>query len=97
MCGFLFACGARTLNQRSLVFQFMKLGVVGVIAFAVDYGLLAFCTETIGLNYLVSATTGFIVSVTFNYIASMRYVFTHKEDMGRGREFLIFFALSTVG
>lgn len=75
----------------------MKFGVVGVIAFAIDYGLLAFCTEALGINYLISATISFVVSVTFNYFASMRYVFTHKDDLSRRREFVIFFALSVVG
>ena len=36
-------------------------------------------------------------SVIFNYIASMRYVFTHKEDMSRRREFIIFVVLSVIG
>ena len=75
----------------------MKFGVVGVIAFVIDYGLLAFCTEVLGINYLVSATIGFTVSVIFNYVASMRFVFTHKEDMSRRREFIIFVVLSVIG
>lgn len=75
----------------------MKFGVVGIIAFFIDYGLLAFCTEILGINYLISATIGFTVSVIFNYLASMRYVFTHKEDMSRHREFVIFVVLSIIG
>ena len=75
----------------------MKFGVVGVIAFFIDYGLLAFCTEILGINYLISATIGFTVSVIFNYLASMRYVFTHKEGMSRRREFVIFVILSIIG
>ena len=75
----------------------MKFGVVGIIAFFIDYGLLAFCTEILHINYLVSATIGFTVSVVFNYVASMRYVFKHKEDMSRRREFVIFVVLSVIG
>ena len=83
--------------MKKLIAQFMKFGVVGVIAFFIDYGLLAFCTEVLNINYLVSATIGFTVSVVFNYLASMRYVFTHKEDMSRTREFVIFVVLSIAG
>ena len=75
----------------------MKFGVVGLIAFFIDYGLLAFCTEVLGINYLVSATIGFTVSVVFNYFASMRYVFTHKQGMSRRKEFIIFVILSIIG
>lgn len=80
-----------------LIAQFMKFGVVGVIAFFIDYGLLALLTEVFGVNYLVSATISFTVSVVFNYLASMRYVFTHKEGMSRRREFAIFVVLSVIG
>ena len=80
-----------------LIAQFMKFGVVGVIAFVIDYGLLALLTEAFGVNYLVSATISFTVSVVFNYLASMSYVFTHKEGMSRRREFVIFVVLSVIG
>lgn len=77
--------------------QFMKFGVVGVIAFVIDYGLMVFLTEVFGVNYLVSATISFTVSTVFNYFASMRYVFRHKEGMSRRREFIIFVVLSVIG
>ena len=47
--------------------QFMKFGVVGVIAFVIDYGLMVFLTEVFGVNYLVSATISFTVSTVFNF------------------------------
>lgn len=83
--------------MKKLFAQLMKFGVVGFIAFLIDYGLLAFCTEILHINYLVSATIGFTVSVVFNYLASMRYVFTHKDGMSRRREFIIFVVLSVIG
>ena len=52
--------------MKKLFAQLMKFGVVGFIAFLIDYGLLAFCTEILHINYLVSATIGFTVSVVFN-------------------------------
>ena len=52
-----------------LVQQFMKFGVVGVIAFVIDYGLMVALTELAGVNYLISATISFTVSVVFNYLA----------------------------
>lgn len=82
---------------KQLIAQFAKFGVVGVIAFVIDYGLLILLTEAFGVNYLISATISFTVSVVFNYLASMRYVFTHKEGLSRQREFVIFVILSVVG
>ena len=54
-------------------------------------------TELFNVNYLISATISFTVSVIFNYVASMRYVFTHKEGLSRRREFIIFVVLSVIG
>ncbi|MEG2864143.1 MAG: GtrA family protein, partial [Eggerthellaceae bacterium] len=65
--------------MKKLIAQLMKFGVVGVIAFVIDYGLLVFLTEVFNIDYLLSATISFIVSVVFNYVASMRYVFSHRE------------------
>lgn len=83
--------------MNRLIAQIMKFGVVGVIAFAIDYGLLVFLTEAFGIEYLISATISFTVSVVFNYAASMRYVFAHREGLSRRREFAIFVVLSVIG
>ena len=96
-CKLRYNASGRKGTVQKLIAQFMKFGVVGFIAFLIDYGLLAFCTEILHINYLVSATIGFTVSVVFNYLASMRYVFRHKEDMSRRREFVIFVILSVIG
>ena len=83
--------------MKKLLAQIMKFGIVGVIAFVIDYGLMIVLTELFGVNYLLSTTISFIVSVIFNYLASMRFVFAHKEGLSRRREFIIFVALSVVG
>ena len=63
----------------------------------IDYGLLIILTSLFGVFYMVSATISYIVSVVFNYAMSMRFVFSHRKDMSRMREFVIFVILSTIG
>lgn len=82
---------------KKLLAQFMKFGIVGVVAFFIDYGLMIFLTEVFGVPYLISTTVSFVVSVVFNYFASMRFVFKRKDDMSRRREFIIFVVLSVIG
>ncbi|MDR2715783.1 MAG: GtrA family protein [Coriobacteriaceae bacterium] len=83
--------------MKKLLAQIMKFSVVGVIAFLIDYGLMILLTEVFHVDYLVSATVSFTVAVVFNYLASMRYVFKHKEGLSRRREFIIFVVLSVIG
>lgn len=83
--------------MKKLIAQFMKFGVVGVIAFIIDFGVMVFLTEVFTVPYLISTTIAFTVSVIFNYVASMRYVFVRKDDMSRRREFIIFVLLSVIG
>lgn len=82
---------------RGLAEQFLKFGVVGTIAFAIDFGIMVLLTEAFGIEPVVAATVSFCVSVIFNYAASMRYVFARRDDMGRARELTTFVALSVVG
>lgn len=83
--------------MRKLIEQIIKFGVVGVIAFVIDFGVMVFLTEVFGIDPVISATVSFIISVIFNYAASMRYVFSHREGMSRTREFVIFVVLSAIG
>ncbi len=75
----------------------MRFGVVGLFAFIIDYGLMVFLTEVFSVNYLISATLSFTASVVFNYYASMRYVFSRRQEISRRREFIVFVSLSIAG
>lgn len=45
----------------------------------------------------VAGVFGFCISLIFNYIMSMKFVFERKEDMDRKKEFAIFAILSIFG
>lgn len=83
--------------MKRLLAQIMKFGIVGVIAFLIDYGVMVLLTEAFYVWYFLSAMISFIVSVLFNYFASMKYVFISKEGMSKQKEFIIFIVLSLIG
>ncbi len=83
--------------MRGLLAQLAKFGVVGVLATLIDFVVLIALTELGGWDPVLSAAVSFVVSVVFNYVASMRFVFTRREDLGRAEELVIFVALSVVG
>lgn len=82
---------------RELIVQFAKFGVVGVIAFCIDYGLFLLMTYGFGVNYLVASAISFTISTIFNFMASMRYVFAGKKGQTRTQQFVIFFVFSVIG
>lgn len=85
------------MRMKKLIEQILKFGVVGIIATGIDFGVLYVLSQPLGMDPVISAGISFCVSLVFNYVASMRYVFTHREDMSRSREFVIFLVLSLIG
>lgn len=83
--------------MKHLLEQVMKFGIIGFLAFFIDYGLMILLTEAFGIYYLISSTISFVVSLIFNYICSMKYVFSGKEGMNKRTEFCIFVILSVIG
>lgn len=83
--------------MKTLLAQLAKFGIVGVIATLIDFGVMNLLHYGAHLDILVANTAGFVISLIFNYLASMKFVFEHKEDMSRRREFAIFVVLSVIG
>lgn len=83
--------------MKTLLTQFIRFGIVGAIAFVIDFGFLVLLTELLYFNPVVAATASFIASVIFNYFASMHFVFERRDDISKSKEFIIFIILSVVG
>ena len=83
--------------MKKIINQLFKFGIVGGIAFVIEYGLLYLLTEKIGIYYLVSSLISFSVSVIFNYIASVLWVFDVDKEKSKVRNFIYFIGLSIVG
>ena len=83
-------------KNHSLKLQLVKFAVVGVIAAAVDVGVLVILKEIMGLGVLISSALSFSISVCVNYILSMAWVFDGKNQ-NKFKEFIIFVVLSIGG
>lgn len=83
-------------KNEKLIRQILRFGVVGGGAFLIDYAVLYILTEFVGIYYLVSSVISFIISLIFNYILSIYWVFdvNRKQTM---KEILIFTILSVIG
>lgn len=80
-----------------IIEQLLKFGVVGGIAFIIDYLVLFTCTEFLGIYYLVSSLISFLISTIFNYIASIRWVFDVNQEKSKQKNFVLFLVFSVIG
>ncbi len=82
---------------KALFFQLVKFGIVGVISTLLDYGLMILFKELLGIYYVAASTLSYLISLVFNYFASMKYVFHGKEGRDKKKEFLLFTVLCLLG
>lgn len=86
------------MNKKSkLLNQIFKFLIVGGTAFVIDYGVLIICKEVFHLSTIVSSALGFIISVIYNYIASVKWVFDVDEEKSKKRNFILFILFSVIG
>ena len=88
----------RMLEHVTRLFPFLSKGIVAsFIAYSVDFALLAFLTEVAGIHYQFSACISFYVGTNVTYILSVAWIFPHRSVKNKIIEYLIFFAVGTVG
>ena len=80
--------------MNKLIKQLFRFGVVGGIAFLIDFSLFAILTH-LGMHYLIAQIISFSISLIFNYIASIKWVFDAKKQTPK--EMIIFVLLSVIG
>ncbi|WP_067172741.1 GtrA family protein [Microtetraspora niveoalba] len=81
----------------AILHELIKFGLVGALAFVIDFGgtnLLRFGVE---LGPLTSKTIATVVAATFAYFGNRYWTFRHREQSGLAREYLTFFVLNAVG
>ena len=84
-------------KNKKLFLQIFKFTVVGGIAFIIDYLSLIICKEVFKFNLLISAAIAFVISVVFNYILSIKWVFDVDESKSKKNNFIIFIIFCIMG
>ncbi len=86
----------KKIINKELIIQIFKFGIVGFIAFIIDYGLMCLLKEVFLIHYLIASIISFTVSVIFNYIMSTKWVFSLNKKQTT-KDFIIFIILSVIG
>lgn len=83
-------------DNRRLLAEMIRYGMVSGLAFGVDYGSLALFKEVGGLHYLWAATFAFMLGIATNYLCSRLYVFNSTPHTRR-TELTLFLAVGMTG
>lgn len=84
-------------KTRKLLIQIFKFTIVGGIATVIDFVFLYIFREFCHFPVLVSNTLSFCISVIYNYIASVKWVFDVNKDKNAKKQFIIFIIFSVLG
>lgn len=86
-------------KKGKLIKQILKFGVVGGLSFVIDFVVYTIVLKIVPgqYSYILAGICGFTISLIFNYLASMAFVFQRKDNADKRKEFLIFLVLSLIG
>ena len=84
------------IKNNKLLMQILKFGVVGGTAFLIDYGIFTILSQLLNIHYLIASIISFSISVIYNYILSIKWVFDVSKKQ-TSKEFIIFIILSVIG
>lgn len=86
-------------KKGNLIKQILKFGVVGGLSFVIDFVVYTIVVKILPFEkgYLIAGICGFSISLIFNYLASMAFVFERKDNVDKKKEFIIFLLLSLIG
>ena len=83
--------------MNKLVNKIIKFSIVGGIATIIDFAFLYIFKEFLNINIIIANTLSFIISVTYNYIASITWVFDVNKNKNKNIQFILFILFSVVG
>lgn len=84
-------------KTEKLFVQIFKFGIVGVIATIIDWAVFYLANDIFHIHYAISAILSFTISVIYNYIASVRWVFDVNKKKDPKRNFIFFVIFSIIG
>lgn len=84
-------------QHQDLLVQIFKFGIVGGIAFIIDFIFLFLFKELLNIPILAANTLAFTISTIYNYIASITWVFNVKKENDKRKQFITFIIFSVFG
>jgi putative flippase GtrA len=83
--------------MKKLFAQIFKFVIVGGLSFVIDMVFYFIFTRYFHVIEMIATIMSFSISVVFNYVMSVKFVFVSKDDLKKHHEFMIFVTLSLLG
>lgn len=83
--------------MNKLFVQIFKFAIVGGIATIIDWAVYYVLFNFLNINPLIANVGAFTISVIYNYIASIKWVFEVDENISKKKMFTEFIILSIIG
>ena len=84
-------------KHEKLFIQIFKFGIVGGTAFVIDFVFLYLFREFLHFPVILANTLSFCISVIYNYIASVKWVFDVNKEKDARKQFITFIIFSVIG
>ncbi len=84
-------------NAETLRHQIFRYAIGGQVSTLVDFLVLIFLTDTLGVHYMLSVVTAFAASVLVSYFFNIYWVFHKRKYDKQHHEIFLFFSISVVG
>jgi len=68
------------LRRQASIVQFIKFGIVGVIGFVVDAGVLTLCMQSFGMGPYEGRGVSFLIAVTTTWLCNRLFTFRGHES-----------------
>ena len=85
------------IKDNKLFLQIIRFSIVGGVATLIDFGVLYLLKEFVGFPPLLANTFSFTISVVYNYIASIKWVFKVDKQKNSTVQFILFVFFSVIG
>jgi putative flippase GtrA len=82
--------------DQTLLWKFIKFGIVGFSGVFVDFGITWLLKEKVRVNQYIANSAGFMCAVVSNYILNRIWTF-HSNDPGVAVQFSKFLLASLIG
>ncbi len=84
-------------SSHALHVQLTKSMISSFISFTIDFSILTFSVEILGLYYMVGGILGFISGTTLSYFLSIRWIFPVKKYSNKYAEYSLFIVIGVFG